>query len=140
LDLATLALVAVDVVIPYIASLGKEAAKSAADETGKSVWQWLKAKLTSEGGKEAVNDLEIAPNDADNRKAAEAALSKFLKTDPSALVELSQLLEKAGVATMTVTTNVVGNENMVGQVVGSGTVSINRVPTPGFRPDKRKLT
>jgi hypothetical protein len=137
LDPVTLAAAAIAAAIPYVVALGKEAAKSAAGEAGKSVWQWVKGKLTSAAGKEAVNDLENAPDDADNRKAAEAALSKLLKTDPGALSELAQLLEKAGVTSTVQTANVVGDDNIVGQVSGSGnTVSINRGATPPVKPSK----
>jgi hypothetical protein len=136
LDPATLAAAAIAAALPYVVALGKEAAKSAAGEAGKSVWQWVKGKLTSAAGKEAVSDLENAPDDADNRKAAEAALSKLLKADPRALAELAQLLDKAGITSTGLTANVIGNENIVGQVSGSGTVSINRGPTPPGKPSK----
>jgi hypothetical protein len=97
----------------------------------------VKGKLTSPAGKEAVNDLENAPHDAVNRTAAEAALSKLLKTDPGALAELAQLLEKAGVTSTVQTANFVGDGNIVGQVSGSGnTVSINSGPTPPVKPSK----
>jgi hypothetical protein len=56
----------------------------------------VKGKLASEAGKEVVKDLESAPADADNRKAAEAALSKVLTSDPNALTELAKLLERIG--------------------------------------------
>jgi hypothetical protein len=38
---------------------GKEAAKSAAGEAGKAVWEWVKGKLASDAGKEVVKDLEV---------------------------------------------------------------------------------
>jgi len=137
LDPATLAVAAITAALPYVVALGKEAAKGAAGAAGKSVWEWVQGKLTSAAGKEAVNDLENAPDDADNRKAAEAALSKLLKADPGALAELAQLLDKAGITSTVLTANVVGDENIVGQVSGSGnTVSINRGPTPPARPSK----
>jgi phage-related tail fiber protein len=139
LDPATLAAAAIAAAIPYIVALGKEAAKGAAGAAGKSVWEWVTGKLTSAAGQEAVRDLENAPDDADNRKAAEAALSKLLKADPGTLSELAQLLEKAGVTSTVQTANVVGDENIVGQVAGSGnTVSINRGPTPPARPSKAR--
>jgi hypothetical protein len=139
LDPATLAAAAITAALPYVVKLGKEAAKSAAGEAGKSVWQWVKGKLTSPAGQEAVKDLEKAPDDADNRKAAEAALSKLLKADPGALSELAQLLEKAGVTSTVQTANVVGDGNIVGQVSGSGnTVSINRGSTPPAKPSKAR--
>jgi Fructose-bisphosphate aldolase class-II len=47
----------------------------------------VKSKLTSPAGKEAVKDLEDKPEEGDNRKAAEAALSKFLRSDANALAD-----------------------------------------------------
>jgi hypothetical protein len=136
LDPASLAAAAIAAAIPYIVALGKEAAKSAAGAAGKSVWEWVKGKLTSAAGTEAVKDLENAPDDAVNRTAAEAALSKLLRADPGALSELAQLLEKAGVTSTVQTANVVGDGNIVGQVSGSGTVSINKGPTSPAKPSK----
>ena len=131
LDPATLSVAAITAALPYVVALGKEAAKSAAGAAGKSVWEWVKGKLASEAGKEVVKDLEKDPHDADNRKAAEAALSKLLKSDRGALSELAQLLEKAGVTSTVLSANIVGDGNIVGQVSGSGTVSINKGPTDG---------
>jgi hypothetical protein len=137
LDPATLAASAITAALPYVVALGKEAGKSAAGAAGKSVWEWVKGKLTSAAGKEAVKDLEDGPDDADNRKAAEAALSKLLKADSGALAELAQLLEKAGITSTVQTADVRGDGNIVGQVSGSGnTVSINRGPTPPVEPSK----
>jgi len=98
LDPATFSVAAI---AAAITALGKEAVRSAAGVAGKSVWELVKGKLTSESGREVLNDLEKAPDDADNRKAAEAALSKLLKSDPNALAELAQLLEEAGVTSLT---------------------------------------
>ena len=136
MDPATLAAAAITAALPYVVALGKEAAKGAAGAAGKSVWEWVTGKLTSAAGQEAVKDLEKTPDDADNRKAAEAALSKLLKADPGALSELAQLLEKAGVTSTAQTANVVGDDNIVGQVSGSGnTVSINTSPA---KPSKAR--
>jgi hypothetical protein len=127
MDPATVATAAIVAALPYIAALGKEAAKGAAGAAGKSVWEWVKSKLTSEAGKEAVKDLECNSEDADNRKAAEAALSKFLKSDSNALSELAHLLKNAGAPSTAQTANVVGNENIVGQAAGTGiNMSINK--------------
>jgi hypothetical protein len=139
LDPATLAAAAIAAALPYVVALGKEAAKGAAGAAGKSVWEWVTGRLTSAAGKEAARDFENAPDDADNRKAAEAALSKLLKADPGALSELAQLLESAGVTSTVQTANVVGDDNIVGQVSGSGnTVSINRGTTSPVKPSKAK--
>src|ERR1700730_7803817 len=137
MDPATHAVTAITAALPYVATLGKEAAKSAAGAAGKSVWEWVKGKLTSEAGKEVVKDLENTPHDADNRKAAEAALSKLLKSDPGTLSELAQLLEKAGVTTV-LTANVVG-DGIVNQASGSGiTISVNKGPAPPGRSSNAK--
>jgi hypothetical protein len=145
LDPATLAMAAVEAALPYVTELGKAAAKSTAAAAGKSAWEWIKGKLTSAGGKEAVADLESAPGDADNRKAAEAALAKFLKSDPGALTELAQLLEKAGVMLTAQsanvgrdgnTANVDGDGNIVPQNSGSGSVSVNIGPARTGRSSK----
>ena len=69
--------------------------------------------------------MEGSPEDADNQKIAEATLSKLLKSDPSVLSELAQLLERAGATSGTMIANTVGDGNIVGQVLGSGSVAIN---------------
>jgi hypothetical protein len=120
MDPGTLAATAIGAALPYLLMLGKEAAKSAAGGVGKSVWDWVKGKLTSSAGQEVIADLEKNPKDDDNRKAAEAALSKFLKSDASAANDLAKLLEKAGVTAATQTATIAGDENIVGQAAGSG--------------------
>lgn len=60
--------------------------------------------------------MESSLEDPDNRKIAEATLSKLLKSDPSVLSELAQLLERAGATSATMTANIVGKRNIVGQV------------------------
>jgi hypothetical protein len=133
MDPATLATAAIAASLPYLIAVGKEAAKGAAGAAGKSVWEWVKRKLTSEAGKEVVKDLESGPEDSDNRKAAEAALSKLLKSDPNVLSELAQHLESADVTSTAMTANIVGNENIVGQASGSASVAINTAPAPSTR-------
>jgi hypothetical protein len=96
MDPATLAIAAISAALPYVTALGTEAAKAAGGGVGKAVWEWVKGKLVSEAGKEIVKDLESGPADVDNRKAAEATLSKFLRSDPNALADLARLLESAG--------------------------------------------
>jgi hypothetical protein len=96
MDPATLATTAIAAALPYLLALGKEGAKAAAGAAGKSVWEWVKGKLTSEAGKEVAHDLESGPDDIDNRKAAEAALSKLLRNDHGAASELRSLLVQVG--------------------------------------------
>jgi hypothetical protein len=124
MDPATLAVTAIAAAVPYIVALGQEAAKSAAGEVGKSIWEWVKGKLTSAAGQQVVKDLEAAPDDTDNRKAAELALSKLLRSDPNAHTELAQMLDKANARLAALSATAIGNENIIAQVSGSGTVSI----------------
>jgi hypothetical protein len=86
---------------------------------GKTVWDWVKGKLTSPGGQEVIADLERNPKDDDNRKAAEAALSKFLKSDTSAMNDLARLLKEAGVTAVTQSATTIGNDNLTAQAAGT---------------------
>ena len=115
--------------LPYLIAVGKDAAKGAAGAAGKSVWEWVKSKMTTEAGNEVMKDLEGGPEDSNNRKAAEAALSKLLRSDSNMLSELAQLLERAGATSTAMTSNIVGNENIVGQASGSASIVIGTPPT-----------
>jgi predicted 2-oxoglutarate/Fe(II)-dependent dioxygenase YbiX len=55
----------------------------------KSVWGWIKGKLTSAAGAEAVSDAERDPKDAANAQALQAALIKALNADPDAAKALA---------------------------------------------------
>jgi hypothetical protein len=124
MDPVTLAAAAVSFVTPYLLDLGKEAAKSAAGESGKSVWEWIKGKLTSAAGAEAVGDAERDPKDSANAQALQAALTKALKADPDAAKALENLLKKSGASLSSQTANVVGDNNKVGQASGGSSVNI----------------
>jgi broad specificity phosphatase PhoE len=134
MDPATIAATAIGVALPYVADLGKEAAKSVAGEAGKSVWEWVKGKLASDAGKEVVQDFESSPGDSDNRKAAEAALSKLLKSDASARADLVSLLERAGAlsgGTVVLTAT-------HGAVISGGNMVGNTITTAASQPETRK--
>ena len=124
MDPATLAAAAVSFVAPDLLSLGKEAAKSAAGESGKSVWAWIKGKLVSAAGAKAVGDAERDPKDSANAQALQAALTKALKADPDAAKALEDLLKKSGASLSAQTANVVGDYNKVGQASGGSSVNI----------------
>jgi len=125
MDPATLAAAAVSFVAPYLINLGKEAAKSAAAEAGKSVWSWIKGKLTSPAGAEVVADAESEPEKPENAQALQAALTKALTKDPDAAKALAELLKAHGAILSTQTANVVGNSNKTGQASGGSSVTIS---------------
>ena len=125
MDPTTLAAAAVSVVTPYLIQLGREAAKSAAGEAGKSVWIWIKSKLISPGGAAAAADAEAAPQEPENIQALQAALTKALKADPDAAKALADLLQQHGGSLSTQSVNVVGNGNKVGQASGRSSVNIS---------------
>jgi len=124
MDPVTLAAAAVSFVTPYLVALGKEAAKSAAGESGKSVWDWVKGKLVSPAGAEAVSDAERDPKDPTNAQALQLALTKALKADPDAAKTLETMLKQAGASISAQTANVFGDSNKVGLASGGSSVNI----------------
>jgi hypothetical protein len=125
MDPITLAAAAVSFVTPYLIHLGKETAKSAADEAGKSVWGWIKGKLTGPAGAEAVADAESAPDKPENAQALQAALTKALTKDPAVATALAKLLGEHGVSLSTQSANVLSDNNKVGQASGGSSVTIS---------------
>ena len=125
MDPVTLAAAAVSFVTPYLLDFGKDAAKEAASDAGKSVWSWIKGKLTSPAGAEAVADVESAPEKPENAQALQAALTKALTKDPDAAAALADLLKAHGVSLSTQTANVIGDSNKVGQASGGSSVTIS---------------
>lgn len=125
MDPATLAAAAVSFVTPYLIQLGKEAAKGAAGEAGKSVWTWIKGKLISPAGAAAADDAEAAPQEPENIQALQATLTKALKADPDAAKALKDLLKTSGASLSAQTANVVGDYNKVGQASGGSSVNVS---------------
>jgi hypothetical protein len=125
MDPLTLAAAAVSFITPYLLDLGKEATKSAAGESGKSVWTWIKGKLISPAGAEAVGDVERDPKDPTNAQALQVALAKALKADPDAAKALEDLLKESGASLTSQSANVAGDNNNVGQASGGSSVNIS---------------
>jgi hypothetical protein len=124
MDPATLAAAALAAVTPYLLDAAKDAAKQAAVGAGKAVWGWIKGKLTGEAGKEAVADLEKAPDAPENALALQAALTKVLKKEPESAAALAELLKARGVAVTTQTMTVTGDSNKSVQASGGSKVTI----------------
>jgi hypothetical protein len=133
MDPAALAAAAISLVGPYLIQLGKEAAKSAAGEAGKSVWAWIKGKLVSPLGAAAVAEAEHAPQEPENMQALQAALTKALKADPDAAKALEEMLQKHGASTSSQTMNFVGDGNIGGQADRQSSVNVNVDRPPASR-------
>jgi hypothetical protein len=125
MDPATLAAAALTAVAPYLLGLGKIAAEEGAKGAGKSVFDWIKGRLTSAAGKEAVEDAEKAPEASENVRALEAALTKALAKDPEAAAELQKLLASSPGVSGGQNVNVTGSGNKVGQADRRSSVSIS---------------
>jgi hypothetical protein len=123
-DPAALAAAAVSFVAPYLIGLGKEAARGAVGEAGKSVWTWIKGKLISPAGAAAVADAEAAPQEPENTQALQAALTKALRADPDAAKALADLLKEQGASLSSQSANPIGDYNKVGQASGGSSVTI----------------
>jgi hypothetical protein len=124
MDPATLAAAALAAVSPYLLAFGKDAAEEVASGAGKSTWDWIKVKLTGGAGKEAVDDLEAAPGEAENAQALQAALTKVLKRAPDAAASLAALLKEHGVEMTTQTMNVRGDGNKSAIASDRSTITI----------------
>jgi hypothetical protein len=125
IDPATLATTAVTCLVPFLTEAGKAVAKRVGDAaTDKTVqlYNFLKTKLTSPGASEALTKLEKTPDQTDRQTLFQLTLKDVLVDDPQLRDELAALLEalapEAGGVTQTA--NVVGNENEVAQVSGTG--------------------
>jgi hypothetical protein len=125
MDPATLAAAAIPLVGPYLLQLGKEAAKGAAGEAGKSVWTWIKGKLVSPLGAAAVAEAENTPQEPETMQALQAALTKALKADPDAAKALEEMLQKHRAPASSQTMSFVGDGNIGGQADRQSSVNIN---------------
>jgi hypothetical protein len=104
-----------------VGAAAKEVAAGAVSGA-KAVYVWIRGKLTSPGGQEAVTHLEQAPDASENQDALRAALVKLLKANPTLAEELKGLLPAEAQANITQIANVSGAGARVAQVAGSGNV------------------
>ena len=126
MDPATLAAGALTVVAPYLAEFGSDLAKDAAKGSAKLVWDWIKAKLTSPGGQEAVAGLERSPASAAKRNLLTATLIDALEQDPGAVAELQKLLPAIPGGVGGQTSTQIGNGNINLQVGHGASATITR--------------
>lgn len=125
MDPATLATMTVKCLAPFLTEAGKAVAKRVGDAaTDKAVqlYQFLKTKLTSPGASEALVKLEKTPDDTDRQTLFRLTLKDILRENPQLCDELRALLKELAPETTggAQTANVLGNENEVTQVSGTG--------------------
>ena len=92
MDPVSLAVAAVAVVTPFLIANGDGASNQTAPDAGRSVWNWVKARLASGADRAAVVEAEAAPAMAQNAQALQAALTKVLRKDSAAAATLAKLL------------------------------------------------
>ncbi len=100
------------------------AAGSATWDAQKSVWLWMKEKLTASGYSQAVEQVEAQPDKDSKWEIVSAALKDLLSENPNLLNELEPLLgkpktntevgQKANNNTNSKITQIAGNKNSVG--------------------------
>jgi hypothetical protein len=124
MDPATLAAAALTAVAPYLLGLGKIAAEEGAKGAGKSVFDWIKSRLTSAAGKEAVEKFEKAPDARGPKLAFEGQLITWLEENPDARPALEKLLASAAAVSGGQTANVTGSNVKLGQADRGSSVTI----------------
>jgi hypothetical protein len=121
---------------PYLAEVGKGAAKKVGETAGEKVvklYDTLKAKLTHPFAREALANLAKAPTDADTQATFRTQLKKVLADDSQLRDELGALVETLDRETGGVRQHITmtGDDNVGIQVAGSG----NTVMPPGRRSE-----
>jgi hypothetical protein len=106
----------------YLATLGDAAAEEAAKASGKAALDWIKGKLTSPAGKDAVARLEAAPEKPLVAEALKSQLAMWLDENPGAAAELQSLLTVGGFSAQTA--NFIGDNNKIGQADRNSSVVI----------------
>jgi hypothetical protein len=124
MDPATLAAAAVAFVTPYLIDFAKNLGSDVASEGSKSVWGWIKGKLTSAAGAEAVGKIESVPTDSHNVEVLQNQLIMALKADPDAAKAFADLLKTSGASLPSHSVNITGSNNKVGQANGGSSVTI----------------
>lgn len=129
MDIGELATQAVVFIGPYLVVAGESVAKKGGEAVAgaaKKVWDTIKSTLTSPAGKEAVQDMEAAPESEDARTALCLQLKKALRDDPALAQELQKLLGSPQVRQYIQQQATASGGGTVIQVGGSRNVSINK--------------
>ena len=119
MDSLTLASAAVAVLLPYLAKAGEGAAAKIGEETGSTLFGWMRTKLSGRG-QEALDDLVANPGSEENQADLRKQLAKALETDPALTTELSAMLPTASKSAPSMVQDVSGSGAKAAQVKGSG--------------------
>jgi hypothetical protein len=121
-----LAATAVGFLAPYLAEVGKEAAKTVGSKTADTAIKllgWMREKMTGRA-KEALDDLEKNPESQLNQDDVRTQLAKLLEQKPDLVSQLADLLSESQ-RQGDVLTQTVGDGGKASQIKGNqNTVSI----------------
>jgi len=92
--IAAYAATTVSAIAPYLTEAARGAAKKVGEEGAVKLLGWLREKLTGRA-KEALDDLEKAPEAEDFQADLRKQLVKLLEANPDLLAELRALLPAA---------------------------------------------
>jgi hypothetical protein len=145
IDIAAAAASAVTLITPALIEIGKGVAKKTGEAGGDSLVGWLRGKLTGSAAREALADLEAAPESPDLQaalrvQAAREALAdleaapenqdlqaalrvqlvKLLTKEPALLAELHALLPAPGFGADSMTQHIEGAGAKGAQIKGDG--------------------
>jgi hypothetical protein len=125
MDETTMAAATVAALTPFLVEGGKAVAKKIGDRVGDNViklYDTLKAKLVRASAKEALADLEQAPENTDRQAAMRVQLEKALSEDTALRDELAAVLQTIDTAPDGVRqeATINGDDNKTAQIAGSG--------------------
>jgi hypothetical protein len=124
MDEAAMAAATVTALLPFLVEGGKAAAKKIGDRVGDNViklYDTLKAKLVRASAKEALADLEQAPENTDRQAAMRVQLEKALSEDKALRDALAAILQTIDTAPSGVRqeATITGDNNKTAQIAGS---------------------
>jgi hypothetical protein len=130
MDSASLAAATVAALSPYLAAAAKKTAEKVGEatyENGAKLVKFLKRKLSGENDQKALSRVEENPEDADNQAALRVVLKESLQQDTTFQDELEALLNDLPENAMSLSANVVGDNDVVNQAAGQNiNIAIDR--------------
>lgn len=110
-------------VIAIVTPLAIEAAKSMGEtlqtKAEEGLLAWVKGKFKKAGKEETLDKLVAAPERETTQRLVEAELATILEDDPSAMTELTALMEAMPKGYQTQTATSYGNNSPITQIQGN---------------------